>query len=256
VIIPGICLAAQDHPQYLGNEFRDFPIVVVDSYDPCIKRAHVVADNFQAGREMTQYLISRKHDRIAFIKFVDDIWTPTVADRIEGYKLALMEAGKSVPTEYLASFDPREELGVTALDSIIEKLMAVNPPPDAIIVVNDAFVPNVIRCLRNSGFKVPEDIIVAGFDNVYHQHVYETWPTTSPDFVRMGERAAEMLLDQIKKNEIDASGLILPCPLLIPESISGSEKKINSRIRLRQIQSVIGCHTFRNSKKSEQAVHC
>ena len=80
--------------EYLADEFRDFPIVVVDLYQPWMKRPHLIFDNWTAGRAMTRHLLEQGRKHIAFLKFDDAIPYRSVDDRVAGYRRALEDAGE------------------------------------------------------------------------------------------------------------------------------------------------------------------
>ena len=103
--------------------------------------------------------------------------------------------------------------------------MSTTPRPDAIITLTDSFVPPSISYLRSCNIAVPQDVVMCGFDNLPRNHTAEVWPTTNPDFVQMGEVAMEMLLEQIKTGRFTPTGMVLPCPLLLPEAQKNTKSR-------------------------------
>lgn len=204
--------------EFLAVEHRDYPIVVLDLYEPNMRRPHLIFDNFTAGREMTRYLLNQGHKHIAFMR-CDIHPYRTVDDRMEGFQRALTDAGITAPSEYLVEIeDMAEELGPNRFLESVEWILAMNPRPTAIIVFYDIVVPDVILCLEHHGVSVPQDITVVGFDNLIHDY-RNNWPTTNPDFVRMGERAAELLIQCMDTNKADCeTEIVIPCPLLVPNT--------------------------------------
>ena len=102
----------------------------------------------------------------------------------------------------------------------LESLLNLNPRPDALITPYDPLAHASIAILREQGLHVPEDILVAGFDDLQNEPWRERFPTTRPDFVRMGERATEMILDRIATREDGISEVVLPCPIDVPGETS------------------------------------
>ncbi|OHB53906.1 MAG: hypothetical protein A2Y12_09430 [Planctomycetes bacterium GWF2_42_9] len=199
---------------YLAKEFRDFPIVVVDIYSPVMRRPHVIMDNEYAGYDMAQYLLGQNRRKIAFLKF-DKIFSRATQDRLTGYKKALEEANLPLNPDYLVNCDSLNS--IADIQEMLKNLVYVQPRPDAIIALMDEMVPLAIKSLRNLGLSVPEDIVVAGFDNLHNNFTNDIWPTTKSDFTLMGERAAEMLLERIASGDLTPSGIVLPCSMLPPE---------------------------------------
>lgn len=215
VLNPSSC---RGNTYYLANALQDFPIVVADLYLPEMKRPHVLFDNVQAGREMTRFLLKEGRRDIVFLRQPEDIQHRALDDRFAGYRLALDEAG--------IAFEPKRvpvwNADWTQYGKVLARAMALRPRPTAIITPQDPCAEAAVAWLRKNGVRVPEDVAVAGFDNMQHVPWTERFPTTRPDFVNMGERAAEMLLDRIKSRDLSPTGLILPCPLLLPVALSAA----------------------------------
>lgn len=204
--------------EFLATEHRDYPIVVFDIYEQAMKRPHLVFDNFSAGREMTRYLFSQGHKHIVFMRFEYHPYR-TVDDRVEGFRRALSDMGIPFSSNHVVEFNSSpEELGPNRYLGPVEQILAMNPRPTAIISFYDMMVPDVVLCLEHHGISVPDDITVVGFDNLIHDYRND-WPTTNPDFVRMGERATELLIECMDTNKADwINEIVIPCPLLVPNT--------------------------------------
>ncbi|MCC6580395.1 MAG: substrate-binding domain-containing protein, partial [Phycisphaeraceae bacterium] len=206
-------------PEYLANTLVDFPIVVTDLYLPAMKRPHFVFDNFQVGREVTQFLIAQGRCNIAFLKFRDDLLYRSLDDRVAGYRHALTETGLGFDPRYVAAFDGRGPMSPGHCEAV-DQLLAFKPRLTALITPNDPYAKSTIAHLRRRGLDVPRDVVVVGFDDLNNELWGERFPTTRPDFVRMGERAAESLLDRIVSGDLSPTGTVLPCPLVIPREMT------------------------------------
>lgn len=117
-------------------------------------------DNKRGGYIATKHLIDSGRKRIAFIHGHEN-WFDS-AERFEGYKKALEEAGMPFRQEYVERGYFRYEDAQEAT----KKLMALDSPPDGIFSANDRMAIGVIRALKVAGKKVPEDVAVIGFDNI------------------------------------------------------------------------------------------
>ena len=203
-------MAKGKHFGYLENEFRDVPIVVVDLYIPAMNRPHVIFDNFSAGREMTQYLLREGRRRIAFLKFNGP--HAAVDQRLAGYSRALSDAGIE---ERVFSFDSRPIDWEEDMTRSLGEAFAEKDPPDAIEIPCDSGFAQVYAVLEKMGISVPKDVILTGTDNLCQFQGGHVWPTTAPDFMRMGERAAELLFDCIKTGSQKDTEIVLPCPIRV-----------------------------------------
>lgn len=201
---------------YLATDFRDFPMVVADLYQPSMKRPHLIFDNWTAGRDMTRWLLERGHQRIAFLKFDAALPYRSVDDRAAGYCRAMSDT--NVPEQLLTypwqASQPKEH--ARALQQAMKQFLALTPRPTALIVPDDYRAHATVMFLRSQGVKVPEEVCVTGFDNLQEETWGARFPSTNPDFVRLGERAAETLLECIATRHCEASGMVLPCPVVIP----------------------------------------
>lgn len=209
VVYPTI--RSEEH-DWLSEELREFPVVVADLYRPAMCRSHVIFDNVTAGREMTEHLLAQGRRRIAFHKFSPRHPVASVDERYHGYQLALRYAGlepslEFAPLEYPANIDEERHLRLE-----IDRLMALAAPPDAIIFPFDVPTGQGIAHLRKLGIAVPGTVLCAGFDNLQGERPGR-WPTTQPDFRRLGERAAELLITSIQNRQAMPVEVLLPCPV-------------------------------------------
>lgn len=214
-------LHSSDH-SYLADEFRDSHIVTVDMYRPVMHRSRVVFDNFNAGQEITKYLLGCGAKRPVFLRF--KMSYPSVDERYAGH-LRTMKENKievlpSEKTSFLNAYFPGS---ADSLNQLLDSLFNGSAShPDVLIMPSDDYVPYAMNRLNTMGLSVPEEVVVAGFDNYLNpnsrmSNFYNYWPSVEMDFARLGERAATLLLEKIANNEFTETEVILPCRLVIPE---------------------------------------
>ena len=222
--------------EYLADEYRDFPIVVVDQYEPEMNRPHLVFDNFSAGRDMTREVLARGHRTIAFLTLDKDILFRSIDDRLAGYRRALGETGESYVADRVVAFDGMGPL-TDSHAAALERILMLDPRPTALITPDDLYAHGTVAWFRARGIEVPKDILVTGFDNLQQEPWEERFPTTEPDFVRIGERAAELLLDRFDQRSDEAPEVVLPCPLLLPEQSRQAVTMVrsNDNVALRHV---------------------
>jgi len=149
--------------------------------------------------------------KITFLKAGLQGTSRSLGDRVIGYQKALKEAGRS-HLEYILPFDEVNDISMQKFFAAMNHLMS-DIKTDAIIMPYDGYVALGIRYLRAHGYRVPEDVILIGFDNTAEGRT-EDWPTTNPDFSVMGERAAELLLDQTEGASKNFVEIVLPVPII------------------------------------------
>ncbi len=96
--------------------------------------------------------------------------------------------------------------------------LAEDTEVSAVFVANDQMALGVLRALREAGRRVPEDVSVAGFDDIPESAYF--WPpltTVRQDFGAVGRHAFHMLLDRMAGAEPEARRLIEP-ELVVRES--------------------------------------
>ncbi|ANY09255.1 hypothetical protein AFB00_26795 [Pseudonocardia sp. HH130630-07] len=154
----------------------------------------VVIDNVAAAREATEHLIGLGRRRIAAVGAPTGADRSTGSLRLRGYREALAAAGLGgddlvVPT---AGFNRRRGVGAA------DRLCALPELPDAVFCFNDALAVGLLAGLRSRGIRVPDDVAVAGFDDV-EEAVYCHPALTSVwvDRRRIAESAVAMLLRRI-----------------------------------------------------------
>jgi LacI family transcriptional regulator len=116
----------------------------------------ILIDNVQICRDITRYLISIGHTRIAFIEGPSSLYTSS--DRLEGFHQALKEAGLAPTGVYRGGFSFDD--GASA----IRRLLA-DDLPTAIVAANDEAAIGAVTTLREAGVDVPRAVSVAGIDD-------------------------------------------------------------------------------------------
>lgn len=191
------------------------PMVFVDRRPPdrCLGD-YVGVDNRYASSQVVNHLIARGHRRIAHI--TNEESACTVAERLGGYLDSLQEANIRYDPDLVLTgpFQEPEEIRYTA---IVERLRELPDPPTAVFAVNDYSALCLVASAGAIGLRVPEDLEVAGFDDL------ERWrpgpailTTVSQPFERMGIQAAELLLDRMDaKNSETYTSVIMDAPLVV-----------------------------------------
>ncbi|AXI76489.1 LacI family DNA-binding transcriptional regulator [Peterkaempfera bronchialis] len=141
---------------------RDFPFVVIDPRTPLPRDiAAVSAAHFSGARSVTAHLVSLGHRRIGVIGGPED-WLASQA-RLAGHASALSEVGVLPSPELYSSIEPTSGWG----HSSAAQLLDLPDRPTALVTFNDKAAVGVLRAAYERGLRVPEDLSIAGFDDVY-----------------------------------------------------------------------------------------
>ncbi len=227
-MVDGIIIAhSADRDGAVGGGKRcRVPIILIDrDYDFPSVIGRVLVDNKKASFTGVNYLIEQGYRKIAYI--AGSINTLTARDRLEGYKEALKERNIPIKDEYIRIGEYRTQWGMDAVRALIAEKVDF----DAIFCGNDLIAIGAVKELKNNGYKVPDDIGVMGFDNIYLAGVVEPALTTiNQPIYEMGYRAADFLINAIESSEVadnhaEAETIILDTELIIRESTKKGERK-------------------------------
>lgn len=214
VIYPTVRKGESSANDYLALEDLGVPLVLIDTCTPEQGHAQIVFDNRRAGADMTRWLLGRGHRRIGLILYTEAFHHPSLEARYLGYQDALRDADLPFDPSLVCRVAPAEpHLG---LEEVLSELIALPQPPTAVITSTDLMAIEAIETFSHLGVSVPRDMIVTGFDNQAVARRYQpAFPTTAPDFERMGELAGETLLNALAAGMQPVQTYILPVPLLI-----------------------------------------
>ena len=201
-----------------GNLPAHLPVVLLNcvlddgSYDS------LNIDNYGGARALVGHLLAVGHRRIGVIRGPER--NHDAQERLRGLRDELEAAG--VPLE--ASLDVEGDFSESAGYRGAVRLVGAARPPTAIFACNDAMAIGALGALRDAGLRVPEEVAVAGFDDIpIARYVSPPLTTVRVAMSRMGERATERLFHAIEaQNRHDAVQEILPTELVIRRSCGGS----------------------------------
>jgi LacI family transcriptional regulator len=191
-----------------------FPVVLMNcAGDPDGHDAISIA-NYEGAYAMVQHLIAQGHRRIAIIKGAGR--NHDAAERLRGYRAALRDAGFEPDTRLEAPGDFSETSGYQAAAD----LGRLSPRPTAIFASNDAMAVGALSALRQARLRVPDDVAVAGFDDIpMARYVEPPLSSVHVDISALGTRAATILLGAMQQpigREIRRE--ILPTALVVRRS--------------------------------------
>ena len=191
----------------------DTPFICLSPKDRQNIRPYVTTSDRKGAREMTQYLIQLGHTRIGFIHGPEEQAAPH--DRFSGYQQALAEAGIEFDPNLVQYGDDHFASAQTAT----HQLLTIHPQPTAIFCNNDEMAAGAIAALFDAGLRVPQDISVAGFDNIpLAEQIWPPLTTVEQPIFEMAEQATTNLI-KILNNENDFDEeLKIPTKLIIRKS--------------------------------------
>lgn len=175
-------------------------------------KPHVLMDDCKGSYMITRYLIESGHKNIVGVFKSDDAQGQ---NRHKGYVKALQEANVLYDPERVVWFYT-EDRTVHPYEAI-RQMVNEGTIMDAVVCYNDQIALEVIRALRDSGLRVPEDVSVTGYDNSQVGNMGGlTLTTIKHPQEKLGEMAAELLLDLVHNHgEIKGENRILIEPQIV-----------------------------------------
>jgi LacI family transcriptional regulator len=193
---------------------RGYPFVVVDPRTAVPRgMVSVSAAHFSGARAVTRHLIELGHRRIGVITGPPH-WH-TRDDRVGGHLAALAEAGVLGDPELMRSGEPAAKTGVWAG----RELLDLRPRPSAVVCFNDKVAVGVMEVAAARELRVPEDLSVAGFDDIdVSRATTPRLTTVRQPLQEMGRTAVTMLMRQLDGHAHEALSMELQTRLVVRES--------------------------------------
>ena len=171
----------------------------------------IYIDNAAAAQAMTDALIGKGHQRIAMLSCA----TGPGAERQRGYRAAMNAAGLKPQILRVADFTQIE--GANAMAAALHEGFDAS----AVFAANDLLAIGAMSALIASGRRIPDDVAVAGFDNIaLAQLLRPSLTTVSRNELAIGRFAAELLIRRLDGPDADrpGQGFEQPFELVMRES--------------------------------------
>jgi LacI family transcriptional regulator len=191
ILTPPLC---ESEPVLAAVQQAGVVAVAVAAGHASERIATVRIDNEAAARNLTEYLLSLGHRRFGCIKGHPHHTGSQL--RLQGFLAALAAAG-------IAADSVRQEQGYFSYRSGLEaaeRLLAHEPYPTAIFAANDDMAAAAVALAHRMGFKVPEDLSIAGFDDT--PIAASVWPaltTIHQPVAAMARAAIDLVLEEVHR---------------------------------------------------------
>ena len=171
-------------------------------------------DNFKAAYGMTEYLISLRHRRIGLI-IGPFSKVGRVKKRFDGYRSALEDHNIDYDSDLVIENEPVLYDGKEAMT----RLMSLPHRPTAIFAASDMLAIGALSAAWELGLKVPQDVSIAGFDDIdFAAFCYPPLTTVRVPSYEIGRLAAKYLIEAIEQGSMRARHYCLETDLIIRSS--------------------------------------
>jgi len=215
----GVLIACVDYNDERVREMvtSDLPIVTTDYvFAEC---SAVMSDNAGGMRTLMEYICDLGHRRIAYIH---GELTAVTRHRLASFCKCCDEFGIS-STDCIAERSKYRDPASAA--ELTEKLMNSRNRPTCILYPDDYALVGGMNCLERMGFRIPDDISIAGYDGSYLSEILRPRLTTvSQDTEEIGKIAARLLIDAVENRRTwIPEHVTVPGRLIPGETVSGTD---------------------------------
>lgn len=183
---------------------------------------YVSIDDYNASRQATRYLITSGRNKIAFINGPQS--QHYAKERLRGFLDTIYEDGISIPSSWIAHVP---SIDYDMAYTIVCQILNSDIRPNAFFAVSDILAAAAINACNRFHLRVPEDIMVMGFDNVsICTMIRPTITTVSQPKFQLGYTASEILIDLLNNPDSNGRNLLLSTELIIRESANSLGKEI------------------------------
>jgi DNA-binding LacI/PurR family transcriptional regulator len=231
----GFILAGVNSPNLLELlSSRAMPIAVlgnnvIGSWEP-EKFDCVWFDDAAGAFEMTRYLQALGHRDIWY---VGNCQLPWFSRRYEGYRRAMVDAGLE-PHLSEADSPHDQEAGYLAAKSLLGR----GVPVSAIFAGGDTTAHGVYKALLDCRLRIPDDVSVAGFDDIEAAMMHPALTTVQAFPDQIGKRLAQLLIQRIGQSDLPPQSLMVPTQLVKRESCRAISPT-TSTARMAQLSAVM-----------------
>lgn len=197
-----------------------FPLVCVSFHTDHPATLSVDCDNVAGGSIAAEHLLELGHRDIAVLYPGDELsWG---AERLEGIRLAMAEAGMDISPDRIRKWDERTLPSEDWVADAIRWFVNLQPRPTAIICCDEIRARMLAEMLPGAGVRVPQDVSIISFNST---EISErcTPPLTSvcQPLAEIGRAAVDMLLARVRRQPIHEPIVRFPMHLDVRESCAG-----------------------------------
>lgn len=197
---------------------RGAPVVLVDRHENVENFSSVSVDDREGGRLAMKHLIDIGRARPVFIG--GSLEVLQVRARLQGAQAALAEAGHA-PLRVIEAANMSADAGRAAGEVLLA--LPADVRPDAVFAANDLLALGVLQALTHAGVRVPEDVALIGYDDIYFA-ASAAIPLSSvrqPSW-ELGKAATELLMAEIEGGgSVEYRHVVFQPELVIRESTIG-----------------------------------
>lgn len=204
--VDGILIADSRISKQHTKQLRQIPVptVIINSQceDQCEMFHHIAIDDYLGARLAVEHLVSFGHSKIGYLGVGDR--SKSNQQRLEGYRMALVQAGLPQITDWVAISDEDNvrKNDVATGQKMLSKLVTAGVT--GIFCYNDMVAVGALLACQELGISVPQDLSLVGFDGIaLSRYVTPPLTTICQPMLEMGSSAMQMLLDLLQGKSVE-----------------------------------------------------
>lgn len=188
-----------EHLQAFLDEGK--PVVQFDKITDQLEGPKIEVDDFEGAYQAVSHLIRQGYRKIAHLSGRMEV--KNAHERFLGYKKALKDHGLEFNEKWVKNcFDISEQEGF----EFTRELMESEEKPDAIFCITDLVALGAMNYLKSSDYQIPQQIGLMGFSNwMLSEYTSPSLSSVDQFGTQMGSKAAALLIDLLKKQELGAN---------------------------------------------------
>lgn len=203
-VIASISLETRNSKHFELLEQEEVPLVFFDRVPNDFQGITVTTNNYQLAFDAVEVMVKKGRKKVAFITSSSNI--NVCDDRFNGYKDALKKYHIPVDENLIIASGFEIITGAKAA----KKLMSYQTKPDGILAINDRVAMGAIKFLKKSGYRIPQEISVIGFDNDPMGLAVEPELTTcNQPIEKLARTSFNAIIEQIEKRDTNRKAFVI-----------------------------------------------
>lgn len=205
---------SQEELEQLQASFSK-PVVTIDyeQEEDCANLCRVGTDNFGGGRQIGAYLLGQGHRKLRFVAVGE---SQECRQRWLGFRQAMEEGGIPQPDEMRICVSSDQQTRLGQYDALLPLLREQT----ALCFCSDFHAVEAMNHLRERGLRLPEDLSVAGFDDVVY--AWAAWPRLTTVHQSIDEKArlaVELLTRLVAGSDVENRNQRVPTYVVEGQSV-------------------------------------
>lgn len=211
-----LCSYLENRDEYVRLQRGGMPVVFYDRIPEGLEASVVRVDDYVKSFFLVEHLIRSGRRRIVHLQGPAGVYN--ALERARGYRNALAKFRIPADGELVMPAGLNFRDGAVAADRLLERGVGF----DAIFAFTDTVAIGAMNRLREAGVKIPGEVAVAGFSGTVLSTIVNPCLTTiEPPLIRMGQTAAELILEKINSPSSPDRCVVLDAEIRLRASTEG-----------------------------------